>query len=192
MQAKSRLFRRATSNNAPAPRDQCQNFDDYIVIDGDSYGITGYVHFGDSYATGMGTGTTSGDTYRVGSNNFGNLLHKSFGNDNIPYQRKACSGDTTKGLNRQIDEWKDPARASIGTVSIGGNNIGFTDLVWYCILTPNTGHSSDATRARCLEAEKKARDMIRDDGENGIKAKLIAAYLRILQKSGRSVRVPLI
>ena len=35
---------------------------------------TGYVAFGDSYAAGMGTGVTSDDPCRVGSNNFAKLL----------------------------------------------------------------------------------------------------------------------
>jgi hypothetical protein len=51
--------------------------DDYLIIDGpddDSVSVTGYVHFGDSYASGMGTGTTSGDSCRVGSSNCEFLL----------------------------------------------------------------------------------------------------------------------
>ena len=51
--------------------DSCPIMDDYLVIDGDenAISVTGYVHFGDSYASGMGTGTTSSDSCRVGSNN---------------------------------------------------------------------------------------------------------------------------
>jgi hypothetical protein len=53
---------------------QCALDKDYIVVDGaeddeDELSIMKYVHFGDSYASGMGTGTTSGDSCRVGSNN---------------------------------------------------------------------------------------------------------------------------
>lgn len=55
----------------------CPVMDDYLIIDGpddDSVSVTGYVHFGDSYASGMGTGTTSGDSCRVGSSNCEFLL----------------------------------------------------------------------------------------------------------------------
>lgn len=51
---------------------QCTLDKDYIVIDGedeDELSVKKYVHFGDSYASGMGTGKTSGDSCRVGSNN---------------------------------------------------------------------------------------------------------------------------
>jgi hypothetical protein len=51
---------------------QCPYVNDYVVVDGtdpDGIAVTGYVHFGDSYASGMGTATTSGDSCRVGSNN---------------------------------------------------------------------------------------------------------------------------
>ena len=53
--------------------------DDYLVIDGDenAISVTGYVHFGDSYASGMGTGTTSSDSCRVGSNNCKPLQFRS-------------------------------------------------------------------------------------------------------------------
>ena len=42
--------------------------------------ILGYVHFGDSYASGMGAGTTSSDKCRIGSNNYGDQIH-TFLND---------------------------------------------------------------------------------------------------------------
>jgi hypothetical protein len=51
--------------------DSCPLVDDYLIIDREEDGISvpGHVHFGDSYASGMGTGTTSTDSCRVGSNN---------------------------------------------------------------------------------------------------------------------------
>ena len=59
--------------------DSCPIMDDYLVIDGDenAISVTGYVHFGDSYASGMGTGTTSSDSCRVGSNNCKSLQFRS-------------------------------------------------------------------------------------------------------------------
>lgn len=147
----------------------------------------GYVAFGDSYGAGMGTGTTSGDPCRVGSNNFADLIKRWINNDSIDYQRKVCSGDTTKGLNRQIDEWENPKNADLATVSIGGNDLGFNDLVWYCVITPNTANLGSANRKNCLNAEAKAIQLLDDTSSNGLLAKLTAAYKKMLDKSGRDV-----
>ena len=82
---------------------------DAIVFDGDPnepLAISGLVTFGDSYGAGMGTGTTSGDACRVGSNNYEQLFYDWVGDSSIPFERKVCSGDTTEGLNKKIDEWR--------------------------------------------------------------------------------------
>jgi hypothetical protein len=181
------LRRRGEQKEALSARANCPVYDD-TIFDDPREEIVGYIHFGDSYGAGMGTGTTSGDACRVGENNFGDLLHKSWNDKGIPFERKVCSGDTTKGLNRQIDEWKDTNKTNIGTVSIGGNDVGFSDLVYYCIITPNTARLGSTMRKNCIDAEKKARDMMNDQGADGMKPKLKAAYKRILEKSGRSVR----
>jgi lysophospholipase L1-like esterase len=186
----SRIKRRDDQKKALAARAECPNYVDYVIFDDPSAQIVGYVHFGDSYAAGMGTGATSGDGCRIGENNYGELLHKSWNDDSILFESRVCSGDTTKGLHRQIDDWKAPLKTNVGSVSIGGNDIGFADLAYHCVLTPNTAHFGGTNRKHCLDAEKKARDIMQDQGENGLKAKLKAAYLRILEKSYRSVNHP--
>ncbi len=123
----------------------------------------------------------------VGENNFGDLNYKSWNDNTISYQRKVCSGDTTKGLDRQINEWSNQANVNVGTVSIGGNDLGFSDLVWYCIITPNTNQFGSTTRQLCIDAENKAKAMMADQVESGMKNKLKSAYLNILKKSGRDV-----
>lgn len=65
-----------------------------------------------------------------------------------------CSGDTTTGLNRQIDEWKDPENADIATVAMGGNDLGFSDIVMNCILVPEL-HWQSTYRQRCKSAKRK-------------------------------------
>ncbi|KAI1928490.1 hypothetical protein LOZ65_001983 [Ophidiomyces ophidiicola] len=146
---------------------------------------TGYVAFGDSFGAGMGTGTTSSDACRVGSNNFGDLLYKWTNNDRVDFQRKVCSGDTTVGLNRQIDEWKNPRKADIATVSIGGNDLGFSNMVYYCILTFNHFLFPWTLRKECKDAKDKARRLMEDRGDGGLRSKLKKAYKKILDKSGR-------
>ncbi|KAH4847848.1 hypothetical protein HBI46_091460 [Parastagonospora nodorum] len=180
-----KLLRRRDQKKALYARANCPIYDD-TIFDDPRQEIEGYVHFGDSYGAGMGTGTTSGDACRIGENNFGDLLYKSWNDNSIPYERKVCSGDTTKGLNRQIDEWGNPNGTNVGTVSIGGNDVGFSDLAYYCIITPNTARLGSTMRTNCIDAEKKAQDMMSDQGPDGMKAKLKAVYRRILEKSGRS------
>ncbi|KAJ0382123.1 hypothetical protein COL922a_013189 [Colletotrichum nupharicola] len=159
---------------------------DYVVWDGDDESartrVAGYAHFGDSYASGMGTGTTSGDACRVGSNNYGDLIYKWL-NDSIAWEGpKSCSGDTTVELMQKLDAWSTAADTNVVTLTIGGNDLGFSDLVWYCIITPNTARLGSTNRKNCEKAQKKAFAMIQDQGDDGFKAKLKAAYTKVLQK----------
>ncbi|KAF3920067.1 hypothetical protein AA313_de0200233 [Arthrobotrys entomopaga] len=168
--------------------DICPLVDDYILWDGadpddTSIAITGYVHFGDSYASGMGTGETSTDSCRVGSNNYGDLLYQWLNDNSISYERHSCSGDTTDGLNNQIQKWNNAAVSSVGTVTIGGNDLGFSDLVYYCVITPNTARLGSTNRANCVDAENKARAHMTDSSDQGLQAKFTAAYLNILNKA---------
>jgi hypothetical protein len=114
---------------------------DYIVFDGDETqtgsGITGYVHFGDSYASGMGTGVTTGDSCRIGSSNYGDLLFRYLNDSSIAYNGpSSCSGDTIKELINHIQAWSNPADTTLATLTIGGNDVGFMGLVWDCVVTP--------------------------------------------------------
>ncbi|KAF5511096.1 Lipase [Colletotrichum siamense] len=160
---------------------------DYVVWDGDDESartrVAGYAHFGDSYASGMGTGTTSGDACRVGSNNYGDLIYKWLNDDSIAWEGpKSCSGDTTVELMQKLDAWSTAADTNVVTLTIGGNDLGFSDLVWYCIITPNTARLGSTNRKNCEEAQEKAFAMIQDEGDDGFKAKLKAAYTKVLQK----------
>lgn len=191
-------------STASAPADACPYIDDYLIIDGDEGGnrIKGHVHFGDSYASGMGTGTTSGDNCRVGSNNCkclvpqhllndanayaidGGLVHDWFTNkDSIDFERRSCSGDTVDGLNQQVEAWSNAGKANLGTVTIGGNDVGFSDLVYYCVITPNTGPTGGMNRKNCLAAEKKANEIMDDTGPDGLRSKLKEAFVKILDKA---------
>ncbi|PVH79610.1 esterase family protein [Cadophora sp. DSE1049] len=135
----------------------------------------------------MGTGTTSSDSCRVGSNNYGELLRQWLSSDaSITYERHSCSGDTISGLNSQIGKWGNMGTATVGTLTIGGNDVEFSDLVYYCVITPNTAHLPSTNRQYCLDAEKKANDYMDDSSTNGLRAKLKNAYISILQKSGRN------
>lgn len=146
--------------------------------------ITGYAHFGDSYASGMGAGTTSTDKCRIGSNNYGDQIHTFLNDPDMVWPGPlSCSGDTTVELDKKIDDWKTAKDTTLATLTIGGNDVGFSDLVWYCVVTPNTFRLGSTNRKNCLAAEKRAIDFMDDTSDSGLIAKMAAAYLKILQKS---------
>lgn len=165
----------------------CTQYDD-IMIDqngGDGFEPTGMVSFGDSFAAGMGTGKTTGDTCRVGSNNYGTLLNKYLG-EHIPIEKKMCSGDTTTGLERQIKEWKSASTVDFATLTMGGNDLGFSDIAWYCIVTPWPMRNIPAYRKLCVDSESKARSLLNDQGESGMRHKLRTLYKSILNKAEKT------
>ncbi|KAF4269299.1 hypothetical protein CNMCM8812_001541 [Aspergillus fumigatus] len=108
----------------------CVRHDDVMFDQGSGFEISGLVSFGDSFAAGMGTATTTRDRCRVGGNNYGDLIHQHLGDDRISIEKKVCSGDTTTGLRRQIDEWTGASRANMATLTMGGNDLGFSNIIW--------------------------------------------------------------
>jgi lysophospholipase L1-like esterase len=100
---------------------------------------TGYVAFGDSYAAGIGAGSTSGDGCRVGLLSYPNQLNiwvESL-QPNIDFQNLPCSGAVVTevlqgGSKSQIDKWTNPSKADRATLSIGGNDIGFYNVLTSC------------------------------------------------------------
>ena len=148
---------------------------------------SGIVSFGDSYGAGLGTGTTSGDSCRVGSNNYAELVWRYMDKPDIKLQKLVCTGDTTKELSAKIDKWQNPKDYDMATLSVGGNDLGFSDIVDACFLrivlgTPTKGYDED-----CDNAKKKANALLADSSSDGIKAKLTSSYKKILTKSGRDV-----
>lgn len=135
----------------------------------------------------MGTGYTTTDSCRIGTANVGDLINAQ-NPKGIDYQRMMCSGDTTTGLNRQIMEWKTPQNADIATVTIGGNDLGFSDIVSQCLLV-YSGWSVSYKRKMCKQAKDKANAMLDDVGKDGIGSKLAEAYYTIVQKSTRRVSI---
>lgn len=135
----------------------------------------------------MGTGVTSQDSCRIGSANIGDLIHAHTANASVDYQRKMCSGDTVVGLNRQIEEWKNPENTDLATVTIGGNDLGFSDIVMNCILVPNPWHWASYYKKKCNDAKAKARQMLDDTSEKGIGSKLGDAYKSIVLKADSPV-----
>jgi hypothetical protein len=74
------------------------------------------------------------------------------------------------------------ATTNVATLTLGGNDVFFSDIVWNCVLTPNPGRTD--YRSWCLDFEKKAQDHMRDSSDQGLPARLKDSYIQILQKSG--------
>src|SRR2546429_8224591 len=89
----------------------------------------GYVAFGDSYAAGIGTGTTQGGGCRQGENSYPQQLAAQAANQ-IDFQNLPCSGAKVGeivqgGKDSQIDAWTNPQNSVIASLSIGGNDVRF-------------------------------------------------------------------
>ena len=177
----------ASVNKVSAKRDGCVQHDDLMFDQGSGYEISDIIAFGDSFAAGMGTGKTESNNCRIGEYNYAGLVeaHYKDADSSLSLERKMCSGDTTSGLTGQIENWKSSDRANLGTLTMGGNDLGFSDIVWNCILTPNGWHWGSTYRKRCEESEDKARDLMNDQGENGLRSKLSMLYSSILQKASQ-------
>jgi hypothetical protein len=107
-------------------------------------GADKYVALGDSFSSGVGTGSyTLSSSCRRGVFAYPWLVAQQRPNTALTFV--ACSGATTSSLlANQIDSVTDDT--SIVTVTIGGNDIGFSDLIVECTLA-NCGPELDSTRA---------------------------------------------
>ena len=151
------------------------------------------VLLGDSYSAGNGTGFYELDEEeadgKVGkdkayrsplnwANNYSRWLEKQRleGRQLVPHLTNlAHSGNETKQvLERQIQ--KIPEDADLVMLTIGGNDIGFGDVVIECFVI-GLRHPLD-----CKEKVEKARSIIRDPGARGLKARTKAVFDAIALK----------
>jgi hypothetical protein len=173
----------AVSELSTAGTSGCVQYNPLMFDHGGAFEIYGVVSFGDSFAAGMGTGATTTDECRVGQYNYDDLIYQQLQDSSVSIEKKVCSGDTTTGLGRQIQEWSSQSSANLATLTMGGNDLGFSDIVWNCIVTPATWHYGSTYRQWCVDAEDKARALMNDQGENGLRYKLKTLYKQILDKA---------
>ncbi len=107
-------------------------------------GADRYVALGDSFSSGVGTGSyTLSSSCRRGVFAYPWLVAQQRANTSLTFV--ACSGATTASLmSSQIQSVT--ADTTIVTVTIGGNDIGFSDLIVQCTLA-NCSSALDSTRA---------------------------------------------
>jgi hypothetical protein len=119
-----------------------------------------YVALGDSYASGAGAGSYVDGSCRRSSNAYPALRGKDFPS----FRFVACSGATTKSLKSQFKALT-PATTLV-TITIGGNDLGFVDVMTTCTLNGDRS---------CEKRVGKARAFARDQ----LPARLDATYATI-------------
>ncbi|KAF2832441.1 hypothetical protein CC86DRAFT_401206 [Ophiobolus disseminans] len=101
----------------------------------------------------------------------------------IDFQNLPCSGAVVGevlrgGEKSQIDSWQNPQKADIATISIGGNDIGFYNILTACVLRVGQGFAGD-----CDVALSKANEMIQG---RDLRNDVASALQQIMEKSGRT------
>jgi lysophospholipase L1-like esterase len=107
-------------------------------------GADNYVALGDSFSSGVGTGSyTLSSSCRRGVYAYPWLVAQQRPDTSLTFV--ACSGATTSSLmSNQIASVT--AATTIVTVTIGGNDVGFSDLIVQCTLS-DCSAALDRTRA---------------------------------------------
>jgi lysophospholipase L1-like esterase len=127
-----------------------------------------YVALGDSYSSGLGTGGTySGGDCKRSTNAYPQL----WANSHAPasFNFAACSGAKTSDvLAGQVGSLS--ASTTLVTISIGGNDAGFVDVITTCTL------NSDST---CVNRVNQAKTFV----NNELPARLDSVYAAIRQRS---------
>lgn len=103
----------------------------------------GFIAFGDSYSAGIGTGFNgTEDDCRHGLHGYPNLIHddlvKREGANRTTFQHLSCTGSTITDMLAgstvsQIDQFNTTSTADFALLSIGGNDLGFFDIMNSCI-----------------------------------------------------------
>lgn len=103
----------------------------------------GFVAFGDSYSAGIGTGTNnSTDGCSRGTGAYPQLIHRDFvdlvGEDEAAFQHLSCTGAVlddvlSGGKYSQIDDFNITETADFALLSVGGNDLGFFDIMNSCV-----------------------------------------------------------
>lgn len=113
---------------------------------------THYAALGDSYSSGTGTRDYLPDSGRCmrGTSAYPQLWARSHDVDEFAFD--ACAGATTDDLvANQLDDLD--RNTTLVTMTIGGNDVGFAQVIRHCLLTDDAGCA-----ARVEHGEDRARD----------------------------------
>lgn len=139
---------------------------------------TQYIALGDSYAAGQGAGPYKNDTCYRSRNTYSELAA-----DTKPIKlvtNAACSGKTTQEVVAtqllQLD-----GRTELVTVTAGGNNLGFGDIVTSC----GAAMSNPAFAGACADASAIARAKI-DSGQLAVE---VAAMVQSVKAAAPNAKI---
>ncbi len=143
-----------------------------------------YVALGDSYSSGVGTGSyTLSSTCKRSVYAYPYLLSQQRPGTSLVFV--ACSGATTADLLANQLPSVDPS-TTIVTVTIGGNDIGFADLIYQCTIA-DCSAALDSTRASLANVLGPRLDnvygTIKGHAAPGAKI-VVLGYPRIFASSG--------
>lgn len=113
-------------------------------------GPVNYVALGDSYSSGLGAGDydTENESCSRSANAYGQLWANA--NDPASFTFAACAGATTTSVTSdQLPELT--ADTTLVSITVGGNDVGFSDVMVDCVLRPDDG---------CLAAIDQAEDLM--------------------------------
>lgn len=121
-----------------------------LGIVGTANAAQSYVALGDSYSSGVGAGSygSSGSCKRS-ANAYGQLWANAHAGTTFTFL--ACSGAKTGDVLNQINSM--PSSASLVTLTVGGNDAGFTDVITTCTL------NSDQT---CIDRVNTAKTYVQN------------------------------
>ncbi|MCK2239333.1 MULTISPECIES: SGNH/GDSL hydrolase family protein [unclassified Crossiella] len=128
-----------------------------------------YVALGDSYASGVGAGgyERGSGACRRSRHAYPQLVAKALAPSAFHFP--ACSGASTVDvLNQQLGALGE--RTSLVTITVGGNDLDFTDVMTTCVLSGDSG---------CKRRADRAAAFVRDE----LPARLDRAYAAILAKA---------
>ena len=126
--------------------------------------IKTFTALGDSYASGFGAGKTTngngdGDCGRF-SEAYPSMMSRFLGSSVQKYTFLACKGATIADIkDKQISAIPDNSQDLV-TISAGGDDVLFKDLLWDCVYGHSTMEKCDETLSKADEAIKKLYDSI--------------------------------
>jgi len=124
-------------------------------------GTTNYVALGDSYSSGDGAGSYTDGSCLESANAYPVLWHNSHGGT---FTNETCAGATTSDVvNSQLGPLS--ASTTLVTITIGGNDVGFANVMTTCVLS-----STSACVSAVQKAENEAETTLPGELDNALSA----------------------
>lgn len=124
-----------------------------------------YVALGDSYSSGLGSSGTYDESCHRTSHAWSTMMESYFQDARL---LTACAGDTISGVENQLPDMQDyfaahPGKPQLITLTVGGNDIGFKDLIVDCIMNdcssrgPELAAKMDALQPRLADLYRQIK-----------------------------------